>query len=102
MMGAISYSFVAVQPNAVQLAQIASIYDSAGVLPAIDSKFDLEHIRDANARSEAGHVHGKIAVCVTQEPEDAPPVRIEPLFERALAPEEINVSLRPHRFKGGL
>jgi len=57
-------AFFFVQPNAEVLAQLSELVDQGVVRPVIDSEFSLDHIAEAQARSESGHARGKIVVQV--------------------------------------
>jgi NADPH:quinone reductase-like Zn-dependent oxidoreductase len=55
-------AYVFVQPNAVQLAEIAELTDRGLLRPALDVVFQLSEARQAQERSQGGHVRGKIVL----------------------------------------
>ena len=57
--------FCFVQPNAVQLTELASLIDAGKVRIVIDSVFALKDMVQAHERSERGRARGKIVVQVS-------------------------------------
>jgi NADPH:quinone reductase-like Zn-dependent oxidoreductase len=53
------------QPNGAQLAEIAKIIDSGKLAPVIDRILPLSEARRAHELSQSGHIHGKIALRVS-------------------------------------
>jgi NADPH:quinone reductase-like Zn-dependent oxidoreductase len=56
--------FCFVQPNAVQLTELAELFDAGKLRVVIDSVFALEDIQHAHEKSESGRARGKIVVQV--------------------------------------
>lgn len=55
-------AYVFVQPNAVQLAEIAELADQGLLRPSLAAVYPLSEARQAQERSQAGHVRGKIVL----------------------------------------
>ncbi len=55
-----------VQPNATQLRELTTLFDSGEVKPAIDSVFPLQEVRAAHERIQTGHVRGKVVLRVVE------------------------------------
>ncbi|HEV2716508.1 MAG TPA: NADP-dependent oxidoreductase [Terriglobales bacterium] len=62
-------AFFVMEPNRAQLVEIAHLID-AGELgpPKVAAVFLLAQVREAYARAQQGHLHGKIALRVREEP----------------------------------
>ena len=56
---------IGVQPNGAQLAEIAKIIDSGKLAPIINRILPLSEARRAHELSQSGHIHGKIALRVS-------------------------------------
>lgn len=54
--------FVFVQPNAKQLAELASLIDSGKLKPAVETVLPLAEARQAHAVSQRGHTRGKLVL----------------------------------------
>jgi len=57
-------AFIFMQPNASQLAEIATLVDSGKLKPVVGTVLPLSDARRAHELSETGHTHGKIVMCV--------------------------------------
>ncbi len=57
-------AFVFMQPNASQLAEIATLVDSGKLKPVVGTVLPLSEARRAHELSETGHTHGKIVLRV--------------------------------------
>ena len=56
--------FLATQPSASHLTEIAKLVDSGRVKPIVESVLPLSEVRRAHQMSESGHTRGKIALTV--------------------------------------
>ncbi len=56
---------VLVRPDADQLAAIAALIDAGHVTPHVEAVYPLAQAAEAQARSQAGHVRGKLVLCVS-------------------------------------
>jgi len=54
--------FVMAFPTRARLSAIAALAEAGAVRPVIDRAFPLDHLAEAEALSEAGHVRGKLVV----------------------------------------
>lgn len=69
----VSYSFLFVRPDGVQLAQIGQLLESGRVHPVIDKVFPFEESREALEYLAQGRAKGKVVVRVKAAPQDASP-----------------------------
>ncbi len=61
-------AFFIVEPNGAQLTEIARLIDAGELCPSVAAVFWLAQAREAYARAQQGHLHGKIALRVQKEP----------------------------------
>jgi NADPH:quinone reductase-like Zn-dependent oxidoreductase len=57
-------SYVFIQPNATQLAELAKLADSGKLKAVVETVLPLSEARRAHELSQAGHVRGKIVLKV--------------------------------------
>jgi NADPH:quinone reductase-like Zn-dependent oxidoreductase len=56
-----------VRPDADDLGRLVGLVEEGAVRVEVDGVYDLEDLADAFARSREGHVHGKLAVRVSED-----------------------------------
>ena len=56
-----------VRPDADDLGRLVGLVDDGTVRVEVDGVYDLEDLADAFARSREGHVHGKLAIRVSED-----------------------------------
>lgn len=61
----VEYSFLFVQPNGQQLAEIAGLIDTGAIRPVIDTIFPFDQAKEALAYLEQGRAKGKVVVTLT-------------------------------------
>ncbi len=59
------------EPKGAQLTEIARLIDAGKLCPSVAAVFWLAEAREAYARAQQGHLHGKGALRVQQEPVEA-------------------------------
>ena len=60
----VAYSFLFVQPDGRQLAEIGTLLDAGRIRPVIDKTFPFEQAKEALAYLEQGRAKGKVVVKV--------------------------------------
>ena len=60
-------SWIWVRPDAEALGRLVGLVEDGTVRIEVEDVFDLEDLADAFARSREGHVHGKLAVRVSED-----------------------------------
>lgn len=65
----VNYSFLFMQANGAQLAEISGLVDSGMIRPVVDRVFPFDSTNEAMAYVEAGRAKGKVVVQV--RPADA-------------------------------
>ncbi|WP_317696310.1 zinc-binding dehydrogenase [Aeromicrobium sp. REDSEA-S32_B7] len=55
------------RPDADDLGRLVGLVDDGTVRVEVDDVYDLEDLADAFARSREGHVHGKLAIRVSED-----------------------------------
>jgi NADPH:quinone reductase-like Zn-dependent oxidoreductase len=64
-------AYFIVEPDGTQLTEIARLIDAGKLCPSVAAVFWLAQAREAYERAQQGHLHGKIALRVRQEPVEA-------------------------------
>jgi NADPH:quinone reductase-like Zn-dependent oxidoreductase len=58
----VSYSFLFMQANGLQLRELAALYDAGRLRPVIDKTFPFDQTREALAYVEQGRANGKVVI----------------------------------------
>ena len=61
---------ILVQPNKIELIEIATLVDGGKVKPVVDAVFPLPHAREAYERGLRGHNRGKLVLKVEDDVND--------------------------------